>query len=97
MELFDLNRFVKAQDAYDSYSTALQEVKNGCKESHWMWYIFPQMRGLGHTSTSQKYGITSLLEAKAYLEQMTKRNIGKISLPWYRTKMRVGASLSRIL
>ena len=71
MELFDLNRFVKAQDAYDSYSTALQEVKNGCKESHWMWYIFPQMRGLGHTSTSQKYGITSLLEAKAYLEHDT--------------------------
>lgn len=68
MELFDLNRFIKAQDAYDSYSTALQEVKNGYKESHWMWYVFPQMRGLGQTSTSQKYGIISLLEAKAYLE-----------------------------
>ena len=71
MELFDLNRFVKAQDAYDSYSTALQEVKNGCKESHWMWYIFPQIKGLGHSSTSQKYGISSLLEAKAYLEHDT--------------------------
>ena len=68
VDLFDLERFVTAQNTYDSYNTALQEVKNGWKQSHWMWYVFPQVQGLGHSSTSQKYSIKSLLEAKAYLE-----------------------------
>lgn len=71
VDLFDLERFVKAQDAYNSYDTALQEVKNGKKRSHWMWYIFPQIHGLGHSSTSQKYSIKSFREAKAYLEHET--------------------------
>ncbi|MCR4603991.1 MAG: DUF1810 domain-containing protein [Prevotella sp.] len=71
IDLFDLERFVTAQDTYDSYNTALQEVKAGWKQSHWMWYIFPQIQGLGHSSTSQKYSIKSLLEAVAYLEHDT--------------------------
>lgn len=53
VDLFDLERFVTAQDSYDSYHTALQEVKDGWKQSHWMWYVFPQIQGLGHSSTSQ--------------------------------------------
>lgn len=68
VDLFDLERFVKAQDTYDSYSIALKEIKDGWKQSHWMWYIFPQIQGLGHSSTSQKYSIKSLLEASAYLQ-----------------------------
>lgn len=71
VDLFDLERFVKAQDACDSYDVALKEIKEGWKQSHWMWYIFPQIQGLGHSSTSQKYSIKSLLEAKAYLEHDT--------------------------
>ena len=71
VDLFNLERFVKVQDAYDSYNIALKEIKDGCKQSHWMWYIFPQIQGLGHSSTSQKYSIKSLLEAKAYLEHDT--------------------------
>lgn len=71
VDLFDLERFVKVQDAYDSYDIALQEIKNGRKESHWMWYIFPQVQGLGHSSMSQRYSIKSLLEAKAFLEDDT--------------------------
>ena len=71
VDLFDLERFVTAQDTYDSYHTALQEVKDGWKQSHWMWYVFPQIQGLGHSSTSMKYSIKSLLEAKAYLEHDT--------------------------
>ena len=67
MELFDLGRFVIAQDAYDSYNIALKEIKNGRKQSHWMWYVFPQIQGLGHSVMSQKYSIKSLLEANAYL------------------------------
>lgn len=70
-DLFDLERFVKAQDAHESYDIALKEIKDGWKQSHWMWYIFPQIQGLGHSSTSQKYSIKSLLEAKAYLEHDT--------------------------
>lgn len=68
MELFDLGRFVTAQDAYDSYNTALKEIEDGRKTSHWMWYVFPQIQGLGHSIMSQKYSIKSLLEANAYLE-----------------------------
>ena len=67
MELFDLGRFVTAQDAYDSYNTALKEIEDGRKTSHWMWYVFPQIQGLGHSIMSQKYSIKSLLEASAYL------------------------------
>lgn len=70
-DLYDLERFVKAQNNYDSYNIALQEIKDGRKLSHWMWYVFPQIQGLGHSSTSQKYSIKSLSEAKAYLEHDT--------------------------
>ena len=71
VDLFDLERFVKAQDTYDSYNIALKEIKNGWKQSHWMWYVFPQIHGLGHSSTSQKFSIKSLLEALAYLRHDT--------------------------
>jgi uncharacterized protein (DUF1810 family) len=63
---FDLMRFVLAQEGV--YETALSEVKSGRKVSHWMWYIFPQLRGLGHSSMSRKYGISGIAEAQAYLE-----------------------------
>ena len=61
-----LERLVKAQQ-YD-YDTALREIRGGRKRSHWMWYIFPQLKGLGYSSTSQYYGIRDLEEAKAYLQ-----------------------------
>ena len=61
----DLNRFVRAQET--SYDRALAEVRDGCKRSHWMWYIFPQIAGLGQTSTSRLYAIDDLEEAQAYL------------------------------
>ncbi|MFV1968885.1 MAG: DUF1810 domain-containing protein, partial [Pirellulaceae bacterium] len=62
---FDLGRFVAAQE--NSYDCALTEIRNGQKRTHWMWYIYPQIHGLGHSSTSQRYGITSADEADAYL------------------------------
>jgi len=62
---FDLQRFVDAQAG--SYESALAEVKAGRKRSHWMWYVFPQMKGLGHSETSEFYGIENLAEAKAYV------------------------------
>lgn len=62
---FELARFVSAQQ--DSFDRALSEVKRGRKSSHWMWYVFPQLRGLGHSSTAQRYGITGADEAAAYL------------------------------
>ena len=63
---FDLQRFVDAQDG--AYGRALAELHHGAKRSHWMWYIFPQLRGLGRSVTAQKYGIASIEEARAYLE-----------------------------
>lgn len=61
----DINRFLKAQE-YD-YELALKEIKNGRKVNHWMWYIFPQIRGLGESDTSIYYGIKDLEEASEYL------------------------------
>jgi uncharacterized protein (DUF1810 family) len=62
---FDLRRFVEAQAPI--YVVALDEIASGQKRSHWMWFIFPQLRGLGRSSTAQMYGIGSLAEARAYL------------------------------
>ncbi len=62
---YDLNRFVRAQS--DTYETALSELRRGRKTSHWIWYIFPQLKGLGFSPTAQFYGISSLDEAQAYL------------------------------
>lgn len=64
--MHDLERFYKAQE-YD-YETALSEIRNGRKESHWMWYIFPQVAGLGRSTTAEYYAIKSKEEAKAYIE-----------------------------
>jgi uncharacterized protein (DUF1810 family) len=62
---FDLSRFVQAQE--DSYEVALAEIKAGRKDSHWMWYVFPQFAGLGHSSMAERYAIRSLGEARGYL------------------------------
>ncbi len=64
---FYLARFKNAQD-FGVYETALQEVKNGRKTTHWMWYIFPQLRGFGHSRNTWFYGITGADEARAYLD-----------------------------
>ena|SRR5689334_5087947 len=61
----DLQRFIDAQESI--YETALAELRAGSKRSHWMWFIFPQLRGLGLSPTAQFYGIASLDEATAYL------------------------------
>lgn len=65
-DLYDLNRFVKEQQY--SYRDAYSEVSCGRKRSHWMWYIFPQISGLGMTAISKRYSIKSIKEAKAYYE-----------------------------
>lgn len=62
----DLNRFLKAQE--NDYLTALSEIKAGRKRSHWMWYIFPQVKGLGFSETSKFYAIKDIEEAVAYLK-----------------------------
>jgi uncharacterized protein (DUF1810 family) len=64
---FDLARFVVAQNAADSYRQAVAELRNGRKISHWMWYVFPQIAGLGQSATSKLYAIGSMDEASAYL------------------------------
>ena len=65
MKPHDLSRFVDAQAG--DYETALAEIKAGRKESHWMWYIFPQIDGLGFSPTARHYAIRDLDEARAYL------------------------------
>ena len=65
---FDLNRFVAAQDTDGIYDLALEELRRGRKTSHWMWFVFPQIAGLGHSPMSQRFSLSSLEEAKAYLQ-----------------------------
>lgn len=65
MEMDDLQRFIDAQEA--DFTTALAEIKNGRKRSHWMWYIFPQLRGLGSSDNAMYYGIQNIDEAEAYI------------------------------
>ena len=64
---YDLQRFVAAQDAGGTYRRAAAELRNGRKDSHWMWFIFPQVAGLGSSPASRTYAISSLAEARAYL------------------------------
>ena len=61
----NLNRFISAQER--DYPVALAEIRAGRKRSHWMWYIFPQLRGLGHSAMAERYAIRDLEEATAYL------------------------------
>jgi uncharacterized protein (DUF1810 family) len=63
---YDLDRFVEQQDR--SYDAVVDELRRGRKASHWIWFIFPQIAGLGHSSMSQRYAIASLAEARAYLD-----------------------------
>jgi uncharacterized protein (DUF1810 family) len=62
---YDLIRFISAQEGV--YDRALAELRGGLKRSHWMWYIFPQIEGLGHSPTTRHYSIKSLEEARQYL------------------------------
>lgn len=66
MKTYNLNRFLEAQET--KYPEALSEIKKGKKESHWMWYVFPQIKGLGFTDCNIFYGIESLEEAQQYFQ-----------------------------
>ena len=66
MDTFNLERFVEAQSS--SYDQVCDELRAGHKRSHWIWFIFPQMRGLGHSEMAQYFGISSRQEAEAYLQ-----------------------------
>jgi uncharacterized protein (DUF1810 family) len=66
-EAFDLERFRAAQEREGTYGRALAELRDGRKRSHWMWFVLPQIEGLGSSSTAQAYAIRSLDEARAYV------------------------------
>ncbi len=63
---FALQRFVAAQDSDGTYDRALRELRSGRKQSHWMWFVFPQLAGLGRSATAQRFAISGLAEARAY-------------------------------
>ena len=65
---FDLERFVAAQDGGGTHDRALAELRAGRKQSHWIWFVFPQIEGLGRSPTARAYAISSLAEARAYLD-----------------------------
>jgi uncharacterized protein (DUF1810 family) len=65
---FDLQRFLEAQDRRDTYAHALEEIRRGRKVSHWIWFVFPQLAGLGRSPTARAYAISCLEEARAYVK-----------------------------
>ena len=65
MDKYNLHRFIEAQDKGDIYSLAINELSEGKKHGHWLWFIFPQLKGLGQSHASNFYGISCLDEAKA--------------------------------
>jgi len=68
MASYDIKRFIKAQEQpYSGYQQALPEIQRGLKRGHWIWYIFPQMKGLGYSHMSDYYGISGLKEAQDYM------------------------------
>lgn len=77
--MFYLKRFLNAQDSglvdegTETYATALKEIKAGHKRTHWIWYVFPQMKGLGHSHLSEFYGINGREEAEAYINHPVLR------------------------
>lgn len=70
--MYNINRFVDMHKL--NYEVALQEIKNGYKRSHWMWYIFPQLKDLGRSSTSEFYGIENIDEVKEYMKNDYLKN-----------------------
>ena len=76
--MYDLDRFIVAQKR--DFETALKEIRAGYKRTHWMWYIFPQISGLGFSPMAMKYEIVNLQEAKAYIENdYLKNNLVEIT------------------
>ena len=65
---YDLERFVAAQDSAGTYDQATAELRRGRKAGHWIWFVFPQIAGLGQSPTSRTFAISSLAEARAYLQ-----------------------------
>jgi uncharacterized protein (DUF1810 family) len=65
---YQLKRFVDAQDLTGTYETVVSELRTGRKVGHWMWFIFPQVAGLGRSYMSRQFGISSVAEAQAYLQ-----------------------------
>ena len=70
---FDLDRFVRAQDAGGAYTRALAELSAGAKRSHWIWFVFPQLAGLGSSPMAMEYGLQGVDEAAAYLRHLLLR------------------------
>jgi uncharacterized protein (DUF1810 family) len=64
---YELRRFVEAQDQGDTYDAAIEELQQGRKRSHWIWFVFPQIEGLGSSPTARRFAISGLDEARAYL------------------------------
>ena len=69
---YNTDRFIEMHELY--YPVALAEIKDGHKRSHWMWYIFPQLKGLGHSSKSEYYGLSCIEEVKEYMSNEYLRN-----------------------
>lgn len=81
MSVFDAKKYLDAQNAsYGGYEQALDEIRRGRKVNHWIWYIFPQIKGLGRSGTAQYYALDSLDEAKSYLQnQLLRERLIEIS------------------
>ena len=86
---FELQRFVDAQDSHGTYDAALAELRAGHKRTHWMWFVFPQVAGLGRSEMAQHYAVSSLAEAQAYADHPV---LGARLVACARTLLELGGS-----
>ncbi len=94
---YNIHRFLEAQSSYGTYQRALEEMKNGRKESHWIWFVFPQMKGLGYSYNSNFYGVTCREEAEAYLANETLNERLRAVCKLLLEHVRVGKTTREIL
>jgi uncharacterized protein (DUF1810 family) len=96
--MFDLSRFKRAQDSPSTgFAAALAEIRAGGKIGHWIWYVFPQHAGLGRSAMSREYGISSVSEARAYLQDDLLRQRLSAVTSAVAEQMRAGASIRALM
>jgi uncharacterized protein (DUF1810 family) len=93
---FDLSRFIAAQDS-GAFDAALAELRRGRKESHWIWFVFPQLRGLGSSPPAVKYGLDGVAEAEAYLQHPVLRARLLEAADVVRTQLRRGIPIGGLM
>ena len=95
--MFDLDRFRQAQNGLPGYAEAMRELRAGAKRSHWIWYVFPQLRGLGSSPMAVRYGLEGVEEATAYLDDTELQTRLALATEVVANQIAAGVSLEQLM